>query len=236
MIEFTVGRESGVENPRLAVTFEGKTVYFGNPGSVPKEVSRHHCKITIDENNKVTIEDLTEDNFFFVNGIDCKRKGNVDLTDTIELGPTKYKLDLETIFAAFSSKQSYDISHLEEVYDNFEKDKFKYQVKQGRFAALSSIPIALSMLSGLIAFVYEDPLVKKILVGVAFSLLVLFAVVRFVNADKNPRLLKQREDAFREKYVCPNPACRHFLGATPYKELVKNKNCPYCKAKFTVKK
>ena len=41
------------------------------------------------------------------------------------------------------------------------------------------------------------------------------------------------ENRFREQYVCPNSSCGRFLGAIPYKELIKNRACPYCKCKFT---
>ena len=49
MKEINIGREAGVpyEQARLAVHSEGKTTFLGSPGSVPRKVSRNHCKITI---------------------------------------------------------------------------------------------------------------------------------------------------------------------------------------------
>ena len=67
MIELIIGRESGVENPRLAVTQNGQTQYFGAPGSVPKDVSRKHCHIQVGADSKMVVEDLTDNNFIYIN-------------------------------------------------------------------------------------------------------------------------------------------------------------------------
>ena len=177
MIELIIGRESGVEKPRLAVTLHGQVHFFGTPGSVPKDVSRRHCRIQVGEDSRMTVEDLTDNNFIYINGADCKRMVDVPLTDTIELGPSKYRLDMDGIMKALSTRQSFSI--------------------------LAAV-FALS-----------------------------FAVIRYRNATVVPLKTRRLEEDFREKYICPNPLCHHFLGATPYKELLKNRNCPYCKSKFT---
>ena len=49
MMELQIGRESGTESPRLAIVYDGKTNYYGQPGSVPKSVSRKHCLVTVGE-------------------------------------------------------------------------------------------------------------------------------------------------------------------------------------------
>jgi len=207
-------------------------MFYGNPGSVPKGVSRKHCKVTVDDEAKVTIEDITDNNFMYINGADCKRKKGLELTDTVELGPTRYRLDLESIVKGLSSNQSYSIAPLKEIYETYEKEKISFQVKQGRLNAISSLPIILTTVSGFLAFLLDGQTVKVVFGLLAGLLLLTFFIIRWVLADKNPKMLKQREDTFREEYVCPNPACRRFLGATPYKELLKNKSCPYCRAKY----
>ena len=231
MIELLIGRESGVENPRLAVTQNGQTLYFGTPGSVPKDVSRKHCLIQIGDDSKMVVEDLTDNNFIYINGVDCKRKCGVNLSDTIELGPSKYRLDMDTIIKTLSSKQSFSIKHLEAIYDGYQKDKFDMQVKQGKLNALSALPGILSMTSIGLAVFIENARIIMIVIAAVFALV--FALIRYRNASKVPLQTRKLEESFREKYVCPNPACGHFLGGTPYKELLRNKACPYCKAKFT---
>lgn len=231
MIELMIGRESGVDNPRLAVIQNGQIHYFGMPGSVPKDVSRKHCRIQIGEDGKMVVEDLTDNNFIYINGADCKRKVGVSLSDTLELGPSKFRLDMDTIIRTLSSKQTFSIQHLEAIYDAYQKEKFDMQVKQGKLNALSALPGILSMTSIGLAFFIDKARIIMIVIASIFALA--FALIRFRNATKVPRKNQKLEESFREKYVCPNPACGHFLGAIPYRELLKNRACPYCKTKFT---
>lgn len=232
MLDIIIGRESGVENPRLAIKQEEneKLVFWGKPGSVPKSVSRKHCHVVVNDDGKVTVEDITPNNFIFVNGQDCKRKENVNLSDLIELGPERYRLDLEGIVRTLSSQQSFCISALQEIYDSYQKEKFNLQVRQGKLNALSALPGVLSMISIGVAVFLQEARIYLIVVAAVFALF--FALIRYRNATKIPRKTKEFEDSFREKYVCPNPTCGRFLGMTPYKELLKNKTCPYCKSTF----
>ena len=230
MTELIIGRESGVENPRLAVYFNGQTVFVGTPGSVSKDVSRKHCKITIN-NDIINIEDLTDNNITYVNGVDCKKKSGISLQDNVELGPSRYHLDLESVIKAATSKQAYSIKHLKAVYEDYQQAKFDMQVKQGKLNALSALPGVLSMTSIGIAVFLPNARIIMIVVAALFALA--FALIRYINASKVPLKSREIEDKFREKYVCPNPTCKHFLGFTPYNELMKNRSCPYCRSKFT---
>lgn len=230
-MDLIIGRENGVDNPRLSIEYNGKTFYWGKPGSVPKSVSRKHCRVEIDNDAKVSVEDITTNNFIYVNGQDCKKKGGIALTDTIELGPDKYCVDLDGIVKALSAQQSYSIAPLQEIYDSYQKEKYDIQVSQGKLNALSALPGILSMVSIGIAFFVEKARLIMIIIAAVFA--AVFAIIRFRNASKIPMRTKKLDESFREKYVCPNPACGHFLGLTPYKELLKNRSCPYCKSKFT---
>lgn len=233
MIELIIGRESGVENPRLSVTQNGQTHYFGTPGSVPKDVSRKHCRIRVDADSKMIVEDLTDNNFIYINGSDCKRKVDVSLADTIELGPSRYRLDMDTIIKALSTKQSFSIKHLEAIYDGYQKEKFDMQVQQGKLNALSALPGVLSMISIGAAVFFQNQDVRTWAIVLAAIFALAFAIIRYRNATVVPLKNRKMDEAFREKYICPNPLCGRFLGATPYKELVKNRSCPYCRSKFT---
>ena len=230
MIELQIGREGGTDTPRLVIVNEGKTSFYGQPGSVPKSVSRNHCKVKVADDLTMTIEDVTANNFMYINGLDCKRRKGVKVTDAVELGPDHYRLDLESIVKAFASKQEWHIAHLEKVYDDYNQTKLDNQVKQGKLGAISALPGVLSMAS--IGLAVVIPGARVIMIVVAALLALTFVVIRMKNASNNPIKMKQLDEDFREHYVCPNPACGHFLGATPYKELLKNKACPYCKGKF----
>ena len=229
-MDLIIGRESGVEHSRLSIKQNDKVSFWGTPGSVPKSVSRVHCHVVVANDGKVSIEDVTPNNFIYVNGVECKRKDNVNLTDTIELGPDRYCLKLDAIVAALSSQQSFSIAPLNEVYESYQKERIGIQIKQGRLNALSMLPGILSMISIGVAVFLQEARIYLIVVAAVFALF--FALIRYRNANKIPLKLKELDDSFREKYVCPNPTCGRFLGSTPYKELLKNKCCPYCKSSF----
>ncbi len=244
MTELIIGRERGVERPRLAIYYEEKTLYFGKPGSVPNNVSRlkedpdtsirgytiiGHCRVLIDDKLDITIEDMTDNNFMFINGVECKRRRHVKVDDVVELGPDRYRLALQDIISYITSQKVYHIGHLKKVYDDYQDTKRKWQERQGKFNAISAIPGVISMSSIALAGagVARGPM---IIVAVVFS--IAFAIVRWGIAKSSPEKNRNLEDDFRAQYRCPNPSCDRFLGQTPYKELLRNKTCPYCKAKF----
>ena len=233
MIELIIGRESGVEKPRLAVYNNGQTTFLGTPGSVPKGVSRKHCKVIVNDDSSMLIEDITDNNFMFINGVDCKRKKNVSVNDTIELGPTRFPLDLNAILKTFSSKQVFNIRHLKKIQDDYQREKLEMQVKQGKMNAASMLPGIISMFSMLLMVVWQSTLPRIILGTLAVGGMIFFMILRSRTAESNPKKMREMEENYRDTFICPNPACHHFLGQTPYKELIKNKACPYCKAKFT---
>ena len=230
MTEVLIGRESGVDKPRLAVVEDGNVTYFGKPGSVPKSVSRKHCKVTIRDDGSLGIEDITDNNFMFVNGDDCKSRKNIHSGDRIELGPDHYLLNLDEIIKTLSSKQTWHIAHLEKIYNDYHQFKLDNQIKQSTLGALAALPGVLSMASiGVATFVARARLVM-IVIAAVFALA--FILIRIRNARKVPLELNKKESEFREKFVCPNPTCGHFLGSLTYKDIIKNRSCPYCKAKY----
>ena len=105
------------------------------------------------------------------------------------------------------------------------------QVKQGKLNALSALPGVLSMTSIGVAVFINEAMIIMIALAAVFALA--FAIIRYINAGKIPLKSREIEDSFREQYVCPNPTCKHFLGFTPYNEVVKNRSCPYCRSKYT---
>lgn len=233
MIELIVGREEGKDRPRLAVTKDGKVSYFGEPGSVPKEVSRKHCRILLEDDlSSMSIMDITENNFMYVNGQECKSKGRITLDSTIELSPVKYQLDLAAILKTFTSGQTFHIAHLYYVYEGYHQGKIDYQVKQNRLNALSAIPGVISMSSIGLSFALDNQVVRMVMIIIAAISALVFAAIRIKNAGKGPVFLKAMDERFHDEYVCPNPLCNRFLGSFQYKDLIRGKACPFCKAKY----
>lgn len=230
MTKILIGRESGTERPRLAITWDGQTEYLGKPGSVPKNVSRRHCCVEIGDDQKIAIEDITDNNFMYINGVDCKRRNNIRVEDRIELGPDHYLLDLAAIVKLISARQTWHVAHLEKIYNDYHQAKLDNQIKQGKLGALSALPGVLSMISiGVAAFV-DGARLPMIIVAAVFALA--FALIRVRNASDIPLKLKKMDEDFKEKYVCPNPACGRFLGTLSYKDLMKIRSCPYCKTRY----
>lgn len=229
MKELLIGRQAQTEQPRLAVTVDGKTSLYGQPGSVPMTVSRKHCRIEIDDDMKVTVIDITDNNFIYVNGVEVKRKSGLSIDDEIELGPDKYSLDLQGILRSFSSVKSFSIKHLEAIYENHDRAKMDYQIKQNKLNALSALPGLISMSSIALAFILPD--LRVIMIILALIMAIAFAVIRMKNASEGPLFLKKLDEDFRKEYVCPNPLCKRFL-MHPYNEILSGKACPFCKAKF----
>ena len=233
--QILIGREREAGSPRLAVYYNDKVLYYGKPGSVPKNVSREHCKVTIDENGKITIEDLTVNNYMYVNGQECKKRGDIRPDDTIELGPGHFPLPLNDILHSLSAKAEWHIGQLEKVYDQYQDAKLKFEIRRGRVMVYRLIPTAVSLLGGVAgAALIPGETGKMVFGSIALVLFVLSIVFMAVKVSSDPIKRRRMDEAFRDQYRCPNPACDHFLGATPYKDLLKHKTCPYCKGKFIV--
>ena len=240
-MELIVGREAGTDKPRLAVTLNGNTSCLGSPGSVPKSVSRKHCKITIGDNSLMTVENLTVSkenegvqNMVYIDGNEYVRRSGVSLDANVELGPDRYRLDVRALLKTIAIGQIYPIGYLEKVFNDYQQEKLDLQIRQGKLNAISALPGVLSMTSiGLAVFI---PNARVVMIVIAAVFALAFALIRYKNASRVPLKTREIEDRFREKYVCPNPACNHFLGATPYRELLKNRQCPYCKCKFSEQK
>ena len=122
------------------------------------------------------------------------------------------------------------IGHLKDVYENYRREVLDLQVKDGKIRTLSLLPGILSLFAFLAAFYIADG--RILLLISAIVLLVAFIAIRYVHAVRFPRQMQDLQDRFREQYVCPNPNCRHFLGQTPYRELLFG-GCPYCRREFT---
>jgi len=242
---FRIGREELTEEQkrmmqgnlryRLAITENGNTVYFGNPGTVPQSVSRHHCELEIDDNLVMTITNVSGHNIMTVNGVECLKKKGVQLRDEVTLGKDKYPLKLEEIVKGVYSKQTYSISHLNNVYEDYEKAKIDMQIKNAKFQNYSTISgfiIPLSIVVGTILPENAPKFIRVVFYIISLIFLAVFFVLRHKRAKVGPYKQKELTDKFNDTYVCPNPACGHFLGNQPYRNILKAGSCPYCKAKF----
>lgn len=229
-MEILIGREN-TNLRRLQISVGDVVKLYGETGSVPKSVSRRHCKLIV-SGEKFMIESLTDGNSVYVNGKEVVskylRKG-----DKVQLGEDHYELDWEAIMdLCLNALNGYSLSHLKLIWERYDKEKLKMQINTSRFNAISSIPMILSFGSGALSTVPSlagSASVFRIIAGV---LLVLFVIIRIANSSKVPLKQRELEQWFHLNYVCPNPKCRRFLGNQPFEDLVKNVGCPNCKSKY----
>lgn len=239
-MDIIIGREEGTDKARLSLTCNAKTLMAGPPGSVPATVSRKHLRIVLSENDDtVTVENLSENNLVFVDGLDVRRLIRVSRAAIVELGKDRYPIDMNAVIKLFSAQQQYSISHLQKVEERYRKARMDHQIKQARFNALSTITPILTMGSMAAGFVIKGEgmaALRTAMYVLAALLAFLFFVFRWINSKKAPEQLQQLDEAYQKQYICPNPACRSFFGAgLRYDNLRKLGKCPHCGARLIEK-
>ena len=242
-MEIIVGRESGAAEPRLCIKTGNVTKYLGAAGSVPKSVSRSHCVIVIDENNAIKINNVSDQNALFINGMEYKSKA-VSESDLVELGPDRYRLDVKAVINAARSSasgqqssktppapKSYSILKLKKVWEEYNQAKLDIQIRERKISALSAIPGAISMISIPLAAFLENNAIRTVCVVIAAISTIAFGAIRVKSATSVPVLQKELDEKFQDNYVCPH--CSHFMGNQRYELILRNGGCPWCKSKFT---
>lgn len=248
-----VGKEPG--NSRLLVSLmikgQPKASAIGNLNGVPNSVSRckpaentAHCKIDVNQQGNLTLTNLKPENVTYVKGMEIVSK-RVTPDMTIELGQDRFPVTVESILDTASKivmatlpppPEEYSILPLKEVWEEYNNKMRDIKIKQRNTGLLSSIPMAFSMLGGLIAGVAPD--IRQyalVLTGIALIIMLFGFYKRFT--DKSIEETERITEEFQRKYVCPNhkKPCRHFMGNVPYNILRQNTKCPYCGCTFTEK-
>lgn len=195
-------------------------------------VSRHHARLTYEEEGHWILEDLGSTNGTFVNGIQIARK-QVTSKDVIKLGDS-YVLNLAKVLKA-NNDYSEEFAALKQVYDNYIQAKIKIQSSnQFKTRLLQSLPFALPGIIGvLIGFSGKG---SPALFAISLFITICAPTVGIYwgakQSAKIPKLLQDLTNQFKIDYVCPK--CGTFLGEIPWESLRNRKHCPVssCKAKW----
>ncbi len=195
-------------------------------------VSRHHARLTYEEEGHWILEDLGSTNGTFVNGIQIARK-QVTSKDVIKLGDS-YVLNLAEVLKA-NNDYSEEFAALKQVYDNYIQAKIKIQSSnQFKTRLLQSLPFALPGIIGvLIGFSGKG---SPALFAISLFITICAPTVGIYwgakQSAKIPKLLQDLTNQFKIDYVCPK--CGTFLGEIPWESLRNRKHCPVssCKAKW----
>jgi len=251
-----IGKEPATGRLLVSVAIGGKrcNATMGDAGSVPNSVSRclpaegvAHCKIVVDAKGTMVLTNLKSRNVTYVNETEIVSK-RITPASRIALGCDRYVVDLagviDTAKRLCSSqpwhdtshpKQEYSIKGLKPVWEEYSGTLKQIRIRQQKVGLLSGVPMAFSMLGGLVAGVAPEEIrgIALVFTGIAFIIMSVGLYLRFT--DKSIEKTEQLTERFQNTYVCPNPSCRHFMGNQPYNVLRQNTACPYCKCKFTEK-
>ncbi len=224
-MEIIIGRNQ--ETRQLSIATKDVNKVYGQNGYVPMDVSRQHISLTSKDNGKWQIKNLNDQNVTFVNGIaiECK---TITEFDKVELGKSHFVFEWELLKLL---EDSYiDVTPLEKIWNEYNDANINITKRQKNLGLLASIPIAITMLGGLIASIASDDVKPYAYIFTATALVVMVYgfYKRFTDnsIDEREKLKKD----FQRNYICPK--CGHFLGFVDYDILIQNEGCLSCKTKY----
>ena len=224
-MEIIIGRDQNTR--QLSVVKDGSSKLYGQPNSVPMDVSRHHISLQPAGNGKWQIKNLNERNVTFVNGIAVESK-TISEKDKIELGNSHYLFSWSAIQEP--KVETVDIHPLKRVWDEYNSANIEIRKRQKNIGLLASIPIGITMLGGLLSGVAPDDLKPFAYVFTAIALIVMLYGFYRRFTDNSIEEQEEIKKTFQRRYICPK--CGHFMGFQDYDILTQSDACPYCKTKY----
>ena len=224
-MEIIIGRDQNTR--QLNVVKDGKPKLYGQPNSVPMDVSRHHISLQPAGNGKWQIKNLNEQNVTFVNGIAVESK-TISESDKIELGNSHYLFSWSALQEP--KAETVDIRQLKRVWDEYNNANIEIRKRQKNIGLLASIPIGITMLGGLLSGVAPDDLKPFAYVFTVIALIVMLYGFYRRFTDNSIEEQEEIKKTFQRRYTCPK--CGHFMGFQDYDILTQSDACPYCKTKY----
>lgn len=242
-MELLIGREESTN--QLAVLANGKLYRIDVKGNVPDTVSRckaaehtAHCLINVSAERGMRFENLNPHNVSYINGTSV-RSCPISSSSRIELGPDQYRINLDTILKAVGYKPEYSLKPLREIWEEYDKTLLALQLEQQKRQnqqRLQGIISQLSMLLVIIpSIIPQVPIPQELRIILIVSALCMGVYFFWKGSKPNETFVmkkRQLDAEFKERYVCPNPKCRHFLGFTPYDTLQYRKRCNDCACNY----
>ena len=193
-------------------------------------VSRHHARLTRDQEGRLLLEDLGSTNGTFVNDAQVLRKYVVP-TDRVRLGDASEWLVSEIL--KYNNDYSAEFELLKRVYDDYVDAKVKIQsANQFKTRLLQSLPFAIPGIVGVIVgFMGKGSMTwfsVSLLITVCAPMIGIYLGAK--QSARTPAQLQALANQFKIDYVCPK--CGTFLGEVPWESLRNRKQCPACKAKW----
>lgn len=225
-MEIILGRDAATN--RIKAVCNGQVKYYGSQGSVPNDVSREHCSITINGLNAV-VRNIKATNVTYVNGVEILSK-SVTENDRVELGPSRFVLPIKDILKD-NKEATCDIAKLQQIWNDYEQTLLEYQIAERKFNTARSCVGLVSMGAMMSNILLECSLIYILLSVLAIVISIVFAYVAYKKASQIPVKMVELKRDLQKNYVCTN--CGHFMGFIDAEILKQNKSCSHCKAKFT---
>jgi len=224
-MEIIIGRDQ--QTRQLNIVKEGVAKNYGQPGSVPMDVSRHHLSLQPIDEGKWKIKNLNEQNVTFVNGIAIESK-SISEKDKVELGNSHYLLNWEAL--SEPKEETVDIRPLKIIWKEYDEKKFDSQIAERKFNAARSATGIITMLAIACSIILGHGPIYIILYALAIGISLAFTYLAYKKSTEVPKQQRELTKRFQQTYVCPK--CGHFMGFQDYDILVQSDACPYCKTKY----
>lgn len=224
-MEIIIGRDQ--QTRQLSIVKDGVAKNYGQPGSVPMDVSRHHLSLQPIDEGKWKIKNLNEQNVTFVNGIAIESK-NISVNDKVELGNSHYLLNWEAL--SEPKEETVDIRPLKIIWKEYDEKKFDSQIAERKFNAARSATGIITMLAIACSIILGHGPIYIILYALAIGISLAFTYLAYKKSTEVPKQQRELTKRFQQTYICPK--CGHFMGFQDYDILIQNDACPYCKTKY----
>lgn len=224
-MEIIIGRDQ--QTRQLSIVKDGVTKHYGQPGSVPMDVSRHHISLQPIDEGKWKIKNLNEQNVTFVNGIAIESK-SISEKDKVELGNSHYLLNWEAL--SEPKEETVDIRPLKIIWKEYDEKKFDSQIAERKFNAARSATGIITMLAIACSIILGHGPIYIILYALAIGISLAFTYLAYKKSTEVPKQQRELTKRFQQTYICPK--CGHFMGFQDYDILIQSDTCPYCKTKY----
>lgn len=224
-MEIIIGRDQSTR--KLCVIKDGNSKLYGQPNSVPMDVSRHHISLQPAGADKWQIKNLNERNVTFVNGIAVESK-TISEKDKVELGNSHYLFSWNALQEP--KVETVDIRPLNKIWVDYDNQRIDSQIAERKFNAARSATGIITMLAIACSLILGHGPIYLILYALAIGISVAFTIQAYQKSTDVPKQQRDLNKQFQQRYVCPK--CGHFMGFTDYDILVQSDACPYCKTKY----